>query len=87
MTADFIGYPAAILTTIAFVPQAWQSWKNTDLSGISLPMYLLFTLGVGLWLVYGILKDDLPIIAANTITLLLASMVLWLKLTEKVDRF
>ncbi|MDP2827816.1 MAG: SemiSWEET transporter [Sulfuricellaceae bacterium] len=85
MTADFIGYPAAILTTVAFLPQAWQSWKTRDLSGISLPMYSLFTLGVGLWLVYGVLKEDFPIIAANTITLILASTILWLKLTEKTD--
>lgn len=87
MTADFIGYPAAILTTIAFLPQAWQSWKTRDLSGISLPMYSLFTLGVTLWLVYGLMKNDLPIIAANAITLVLAAIVLYLKITEKPDKF
>lgn len=78
-----LGYPAAFLTTIAFVPQAWQSWRTRDLSGISAPMYALFTAGVALWLVYGIAIGSLPIIAANSITLLLASVVLGLKLAQR----
>ncbi len=76
------GYPAAILTTIAFVPQAWKSWRTRDLSGISLPMYAMFTLGVALWLGYGIAIDSLPVIIANGITLMLAAVVLWLKIIE-----
>lgn len=80
---NLFGYPAAILTTVAFVPQAWQSWKTRDLSGISLPMYALFTLGVALWLGYGIAIGSPPVIAANAITLALASVVLWLKITTK----
>ncbi len=80
--STLIGYPAAFLTTIAFVPQAWQSWRTRDLSGISTPMYVLFTAGVALWLAYGIAIDSMPIIAANTVTLLLASVVLWLKLAQ-----
>lgn len=85
MTTDYstlFGYPAAFLTTVAFVPQAVQSWRTRDLSGISLPMYSMFTLGVALWLGYGLAIGSLPVIIANTITLLLASVVLWLKLTE-----
>ncbi|MEW5892581.1 MAG: SemiSWEET transporter [Pseudomonadota bacterium] len=78
--AELIGYPAAILTTAAFVPQAWKSWRTRDLSGISLPMYLLFTLGVACWLLYGLAIGSLPVIVANGITLCLASVVLWLKL-------
>jgi MtN3 and saliva related transmembrane protein len=74
------GYPAAFLTTIAFVPQALHSWRTLDLSGISLPMYALFTLGVALWLGYGLVIGSLPVIAANAVTLVLASMVLWLKI-------
>jgi MtN3 and saliva related transmembrane protein len=77
-----LGYPAAFLTTIAFVPQAWKSWHTRDLSGISLPMYALFTLGVALWLGYGLVIGSLPVIAANGITLVLASVVLWLKILE-----
>ena len=85
MTPDLstlLGYPAVFLTTVAFVPQAWQSWRTRDLSGISLPMYALFTLGVALWLGYGVAIGSLPVIAANTVTLLLASVVLWLKVWE-----
>ncbi|TCS72765.1 MtN3 and saliva related transmembrane protein [Sulfuritortus calidifontis] len=79
--AELLRYPAAILTTAAFVPQAWQSWRTRDLSGISLPMYLLFTLGVACWLAYGLAIGSLPVIVANGITLCLASVVLWLKLS------
>jgi len=76
---DLVGYPAAALTTIAFLPQALHSWRTRDLSGISLPMYALFTLGVAFWLAYGILLGSLPIIIGNGITLSLASVVLFLK--------
>ncbi|MBZ0106274.1 MAG: SemiSWEET transporter [Sulfuricella denitrificans] len=81
--SELVGYPAAILTTIAFVPQAWKSWRTRDMSGISLPMYALFTLGVALWLTYGLIIASTPIIIGNGITLVLAAMVLWLKLDEK----
>lgn len=80
--STLFGYPAAFLTTIAFVPQAWQSWRTRDLSGISLPMYALFTLGVALWLGYGVVIGSLPVIVGNAITLALASVVLWLKILE-----
>lgn len=79
MTPDLLGYGAAFLTTAAFVPQALHSWASRDLSGISLSMYSLFTLGVALWLAYGIALDSVPIILANSVTLALASMVLVLK--------
>lgn len=81
--SELIGYPAALLTTLAFVPQAWKSWRTRDLSGISLPMYALFTLGVACWLAYGISIGSIPVIAANSVTLILASVVLWLKITER----
>jgi MtN3 and saliva related transmembrane protein len=81
--SEMIGYPAAILTTVAFVPQAWKSWRTRDLSGISLPMYAMFTLGVALWLAYGLLIASTPIVIGNGITLVLATVVLWLKLGEK----
>lgn len=78
----FLGYPAAFLTTLAFVPQAWRSWRTRDLSGISLPMYALFTTGVGFWLAYGIAIASPPVIAANAVTLALAALVLWLKILD-----
>ncbi|MCU0841942.1 MAG: SemiSWEET transporter [Thiobacillaceae bacterium] len=75
-----LGYPAAVLTTAAFVPQAWKSWRTRDLTGISLPMYALFTLGVALWCGYGVVIGSPPVIVANGITLVLASLVLGLKI-------
>ena len=80
---EVVGYSAAILTTVAFVPQALKSWQTRDLSGASLPMYSLFTLGVALWLAYGILLGEWPIIVANTITVALSGAVLALKVIHK----
>lgn len=79
---DLIGFVAAFLTTTAFIPQAYHSWKTRDLTGISLPMYTMFTLGVAAWLIYGILIHSLPIILANSITLMLSSIVLYLKVIQ-----
>lgn len=80
--SNLIGSMAAVLTTAAFVPQAYQSYKTRDLSGISLPMYSAFTLGVALWLIYGLLLKDLPIIAANAITFALSAVILILKVKQ-----
>ena len=79
---DVMGFIAAFLTTTAFVPQAYHSWKTRDLSGISLPMYTMFTLGVAAWLVYGLMIDSLPVIVANAITLLLSAIVMYLKIKQ-----
>lgn len=81
-TQNLIGYLAAFLTTTAFVPQAYKSWCSRDLSGISLPMYTMFTAGVGFWLVYGLLIQSTPVILANLITFLLSSIVLALKIQQ-----
>jgi len=77
---DWVGSLAAILTTASFVPQAWQTFRTRDVSGISLSMYSLFTVGVAMWLFYGILLMAWPIIIANTITTSLALMILVMKL-------
>jgi MtN3 and saliva related transmembrane protein len=79
-TANLIGSISAFLTTLAFVPQALHSWKTRDLSGISLPMYSLFSVGVAGWIVYGLMIGSWPIIAANVVTFILACAVLILKL-------
>ena len=79
---ELIGYCAAFLTTIAFVPQALKSWRTKDLSGISLGMYSLFTAGVGLWLVYGLIIEKWPLILANALTFALALSILFLKLSN-----
>jgi MtN3 and saliva related transmembrane protein len=77
---DIVGTLAACLTTASFVPQAWLSFKTRDVSGVSLGMYSAFTLGVALWLAYGLLLSAWPIVIANTITLALALMILSMKL-------
>ena len=77
---DVIGSLAACLTTASFVPQAWLSFKTRDVSGVSLSMYSVFTAGVALWLVYGLLLGAWPIVIANAITLLLAFAILTMKL-------
>lgn len=82
LISDFtplIGAFAAFSTTFAFVPQAIYSYKTRDLSGISLPMYSIFTFGVAMWLAYGLLRHDWPVIIANAITLCLSAVILILK--------
>ena len=79
---EIIGYCAAFLTTIAFLPQAIQSWRTRDLSGISVGMYSLFTVGVGLWLIYGLIIEKWPLIVANALTFALALSILVLKLRD-----
>ena len=81
--ADLVGYVAASLTTAAFVPQAWLSWRTRDLSGVSLGMYSVFTAGVALWLAYGWLLGAWPIVAANAVTLSLSLLILGLKLRHR----
>ena len=82
MLGNTIGFIAAFLTTIAFIPQAYHSWKTRDLSGISLPMYSLFTTGVALWFIYGLFIQSLPVVFANAITLIFSGIVLILKLIQ-----
>ena len=83
MLTTAIGLTAALLTTIAFVPQAIKALKTKQTKDISLIMYILFTAGVLCWLVYGIMLAELPIILANSVTLIFAAMVLILKIRYK----
>lgn len=76
---EWIGYVAAFFTTASFVPQAWLTFKTRQVSGISLGMYSAFTLGVALWLVYGVLIQAWPVVIANLITLCLAASILWMR--------
>lgn len=77
---DLIGTLAAILTTISFLPQALHTFRTKDVRGISLGMYSAFTLGVALWLIYGLLLGAWPVVIANLVTLALASTILVMKL-------
>lgn len=76
---EWVGYAAALLTTAAFVPQALLSWRSRDLAGVSLGMYLSFTLGIALWLIYGLALGSWPMVLANSVTLGLALVILALK--------
>ena len=75
-----IGFIAALLTTVAFLPQALKVWQTRSAKDVSLGMYMLFTLGVALWLIYGVLLNSWPIIVSNLVTLVLAGVVLAMKL-------
>ena len=77
---ELIGSAAAFLTTASFLPQAWLSFRTRDVSGVSLGMYSVFTTGVALWLAYGWLLNSWPMVIANTITLVLALMIVGMKL-------
>jgi MtN3 and saliva related transmembrane protein len=79
-TTAIIGYIAAILTTASFLPQAWHTFSTRDVSGISLGMYSVFTVGIACWLVYGLLLAAWPVVIANAITLVLAASILVMKL-------
>lgn len=77
---DSLGYLAATLTTCAFVPQVWHTLRSRDVSGISLGMYGLFTLGIAAWLAYGLAVGAWPIVVANAVTLVLAVTILTVKI-------
>jgi MtN3 and saliva related transmembrane protein len=83
MSNSIIGYLAAFLTTVAFVPQTYRALKSKDLSSISLNMYLLFTFGVILWIYYGHSTESWPVLIANVITLILSSIILVLKIKDQ----
>ena len=80
---DILGYCAAALTTGSFVPQAMLTLRTRDVSGISVGMYSAFTAGVALWLAYGVVLREWPIVVANAVTLLLAATILTVKIVEE----
>lgn len=86
LTTEWLGYAAATLTTGSFAFQAWHTFRTRDVSGISLGMYSAFTLGVALWLAYGVFLRSWPMALANTITLILALSILAMKLTIETRR-
>jgi MtN3 and saliva related transmembrane protein len=83
MNTQLLGLIAGACTTIAFLPQVIKTWKERSAKGLSLSMFSIFCVGVTLWLVYGIIEQDIPVIAANLATLLLASTLLFFKLRFK----
>jgi MtN3 and saliva related transmembrane protein len=81
---EIIGFVAAFCTTISFLPQVIRTIKTKNTYGISLGMYSVFVLGVGLWLIYGLMINDLPMTLANSVTLVLASFILSLKVKDVI---
>jgi len=79
---EMIGYLAACLTMAAFVPQVWKVYRTRDTRAISQAMYLIFSLGVFFWLIYGWWLGSWPIVLANGVTLLLSLSILWMKFNE-----
>lgn len=75
-TVTLLGLVAATLTTGSFIPQVVKTWRSGSSADLSLGMYSIFAAGVGLWLVYGLLIDDLPVILSNFVTLTLVLFVL-----------
>ena len=79
----YIGFFAAFCTTFAFLPQAIKVYKTKSTKDISLYMFIIFTLGVLSWLIYGIVLNDFPLILANSITFILSLFILIFKLKFK----
>lgn len=80
---EVLGMLAAIITTAAFLPQVYKTWKTKDTKALSLTMYAAFFIGVSLWIVYGFYLDSLPMILANSITAMSALALIGLKLKYK----
>ena len=80
MNLEWLGFLAATLTTVAFVPQAVKTLRTRDTSGISLGMYAVFTVGIACWFGYGVYLGSWPMILSNVITFFLAAIILVLKI-------
>ena len=78
-----IGLLAATITTVSFLPQVIKSLKTRETRDISLATYIILVIGLALWLLYGFLIKDLPLITANIVTLMLAGLILFLKIKHK----
>ena len=83
---EWIGYIAAVCTTLSFLPQVIHTIRTKNTAGISLFMYLTFVFGVAMWLVYGVYLQDLPIILANTVTLIFSATILGMKVRDVVKK-
>lgn len=77
---SLIGYTAAFCTTVAYVPQVWRIWRTRSTEDISLGMFIVMTIGVILWLVYGVMVGSAPVVVCNGTTLVLSATILVLKL-------
>ena len=86
MIAESIGYAAAFLTTVSFLPQVIKVWSTRSVRDISLSTYSMFTVGAALWLSYGLAIHSLPVILANAVTVVLAAGVLVAKIRFDAEK-
>jgi MtN3 and saliva related transmembrane protein len=80
MTGEWVGFVAAALTTFSFIPQAIRTIRTKETHGISLGMYVMFTVGIAFWLVYGLVLMSWPMILSNVVTLMLSGTILALNI-------
>ena len=80
MSGEWFGFVAAALTTFSFIPQAIRTIRTKETHGISLGMYVMFTVGIAFWLVYGLVLMSWPMILSNIVTLVLSATILALKI-------
>lgn len=80
---QILGLTAGLFTTIAFLPQVIKTWKMRSAKDLSLSTFSLFFTGVMMWLIYGLMKQDLPVILSNLFTLVLAGVLLYFKIRFK----
>jgi MtN3 and saliva related transmembrane protein len=83
-SVELIGFAAAFLTTIAFIPQVVQVWKTKSVQGLSLTTYIIFVIGVFLWFLYGLRIGSLSMIIANSITVVLALIIMYFIIKSKI---
>lgn len=80
---EFIGFIAATMTTISFLPQVIKTWRMKETRDISLSMFIILATGIFLWIIYGFIIEDLPVILANSITFIFVMIILFFKLKYK----
>lgn len=83
---DWLGLAAGTLTTISFIPQVVRIWRTKHAEDISTSMFVIFIVGIALWLAYGLYLNAMPVIIANAVTLVLASIILILKFRYQKTR-
>ena len=80
---DALGFLAGTLTTIAFLPQVIRAWRTGKTDDLSMAMLVIFSTGVAVWLVYGLLLESPPIIATNSVTLIFVLLIMGIKLRNR----
>ena len=80
---DLFGFSAALLTTIAFLPQLYKTWRTKSADDVSLIMLILFITGLICWIIYGLEIHSIPILVANVVTFIFNFSILILKLTYR----